>query len=177
MFLSDGEIKKAIDEGELGIQPPDGYDVLIKSASVDLRLAPTIQVIRADRVDPAEIIDATSLIDVSQKIEAISEKREIYPDQPFVIEHGQLVIASTAERIVLPDNMTALVEGKSSLARFGVQVHFTAPKIDPGWKNHITLEIMNSGSSKIALKPMMEIAALMVARLGSPSLRAYDGRF
>ena len=115
MFLSDREIREAIDNEELGIEPPDGYNVLIKSASVDLRLAPIIQVIRADLVDPAEIIDPTSLLDVTQKIERISERRKIYPDQPFVIDRGQLVIASTAERIILPDNMTALVEGKSSL--------------------------------------------------------------
>ena len=57
----------------------------------------------------------------------------------------------------LSESLTARIEGKSSLARFGIQVHLTAPKIDPGWPlNKITLEIINLGRVDIQVKGVEE---------------------
>ena len=88
------------------------------------------------------------------------------------------IIATTAESVELSNTLAARIEGKSSLARFGVQVHLTAPKIDPGWPmNKITLEIINLAQFRVSLYPMMEIAALIVERLGKPAEQVYQGRF
>ena len=171
MVLSDGEILEAMESGELAISPPEGYEALVKSASVDMRLDPIIRVVRP------EIIDPTTMVNVQSKIANCSEERQLFPDQPFVLEPGVLVIASTAERVTLSNSLMARIEGKSSLARFGIQVHLTAPKIDPGWSNKITLEIINLAQFRVSLSPMMEIAALIVERLGRPAIQAYGGRF
>ena len=170
MVLSDGEIADAIHEGELVISPPEGYDVLIKSASVDMRLDPTSRSFRPEKINTSEAINPTTMLDVQSKIASCSEERRLYHDQPFVLKPGVFVIASTAERVALPTSLAARIEGKSSLARFGVQVHLTAPKIDPGWglnKNHPGNH--QSIAFRVALYPMMEIAALIVERLGRPS--------
>ena len=178
MLLSNGEITEAIEKEGLVISPPQGYDVLIKSASVDMRLDPAIQVIRPEKINQSEAINPTTMLDVQSKIASCSEERRLYPDQPFILEPGVFVIGSTAEEVALPTSLAARIEGKSSLARFGVQIHLTAPKIDPGWPlNKITLEIVNLAHFRVALYPMMEIAALMVERLGRPSTQAYSGRF
>ena len=177
MVLSDGEILEAMESGELEISPPEGYDALVKSASVDMRLDPFIRVVRPEMIDHSEIIDPTTMVNVQSKIASCSEERQLFPDQPFVLEPGVLVIASTAERVTLSKSLMARIEGKSSLARFGIQVHLTAPKIDPGWSNKITLEIINLAQFRVSLSPMMEIAALIVERLGRPAIQAYGGRF
>ena len=178
MVLSDGEITDAIESEGLVITPPEGYDLLIKSASVDMRLDPTIQIIRPEKINQSEAINPTTMLDIQSKITSCAEERHLYPDQPFVLEPGVFMIGSTAEKVALPRSLAARIEGKSSLARFGIQVHLTAPKIDPGWPlNNITLEIVNLAHFRVALYPMMEIAALIVERLGRPSTQAYRGRF
>lgn len=178
MVLSDGELNEAMERGELTIAPSQGFDILVKPSSVDLRLDPFIQVIRREFIEGAEVINPTTLTDVPGKIRSCSEERQLYPDQPFILEPGVFIIASTAESVELSNALAARIEGKSSLARFGVQVHLTAPKIDPGWPmNKITLEIINLAQFRVALYPMMEIAALIVERLGKPAEQVYQGRF
>jgi dCTP deaminase len=93
------------------------------------------------------------------------------------MERGAFVLATTFERIRLPNHLAARVEGKSSLARLGISVHFTAPKIDPGWQGPITLELYNLGAFVVELKPKMEICALIIERLGKPARQGYTGRF
>ena len=68
MVLSDGELIEAMENGDLEISPPQGTDVLVKSASVDLRLHPTIQIIRPEKIEKSEIINPTTMIDVQSKI-------------------------------------------------------------------------------------------------------------
>ena len=177
MVLSDGEIRAALQRGELEISAPDGSEPLVKSSSVDLRLDPIIRVIRPDLIDRAEIIDPTAMSNVRGKIDASSEMRRLLPDQPFILDPGTFVIALTAEKVTLPNSLAARIEGKSSLARFGIPVHLTAPKIDPGWANQITLEIINLGPFRVYLSPMMEIATLIIERLGRPANQSYQGRF
>ena len=177
MVLSDGEITEALDTGELHIALPDGYEPLVMAASLDMRLDPEIKVVRPHLVSPSEIIDPTTIPDVTAKIDQHSEPRRLFSDQPFVLNRGDFVIGKTAERVTLSNALAGWIEGKSSLARFGVIVHLTAPKIDPGYSNKITLEIMNLGPHRISLSPMMDIAALIVERLGRPARRRYQGRF
>ena len=69
------------------------------------------------------------------------------------------------------------VEGKSSLARLGVGVHITAPKIDPGFNNSITLEMYNFGPFTVQLRKGMEICVLILERLGRPAKQGYSGQF
>lgn len=93
-----------------------------------------------------------------------------------------LVLGQTVERVTLPlpvefglaaegkPCLAARVEGKSSRARFGLLVHFTAPTIHAGWSGPITLEIMNLGPAPILLYPDLPICQLIVEEgAGSPS--------
>ena len=64
-------------------------------------------------------------------------------DEPFILHPGEFVLGQTIEWVELPDDLVARLEGKSSLARLGLQVHATAGFVDPGWRGRLTLELSN----------------------------------
>jgi dCTP deaminase len=103
-----------------------------------------------------------------------SSSRKITQDQPYSLMPGKLVLANTVERVELPIvagkiSLAARVEGRSSFARCGLLVHFTAPTIHAGFKGRITLELINLGSIPILLYPNSYICQLIVEEVaGTP---------
>ena len=69
----------------------------------------------------------------------------------YVLRPGKFVLAQTFEEVSVPSDLMGLVEGRSSLARLGIGIHLTAPKIDPGFKGKITLEMSNNGNAAVEL--------------------------
>ena len=77
--------------------------------------------------------------------------------ESFYIEPSEFVLAMSHEKITVPDNMIAIVEGRSTYARVGLSMHQTAPWIQPGWKDKaIVLEILNTGPLTIQLTPLVD---------------------
>lgn len=74
------------------------------------------------------------------------------------LQPGGCVLGSTIEVVKCPINLSARVEGKSSLGRLFLAVHVTAGVIDAGWEGQITLEIVNHGPWSIKLWKGMKIA-------------------
>ena len=83
-----------------------------------------------------------------------SNRFSITERQPYTLVPNEFVLATTLERVSFsPRNQdqqcySARVEGKSSLARCGILVHFTAPTINTGFEGNITLEMINMGVYK-----------------------------
>lgn len=82
--------------------------------------------------------------------------------ESIVIGPNQQINAVTLERVEIADQLVGRLDGRSRLARFGVSVHITAHRIDPGFKGNIVLEIYNCSPNHILLKPGMEIGALLI---------------
>ncbi len=59
-----------------------------------------------------------------------------------IIPPNSFVLASSAERISMPDNMVGVVLGKSTYARCGISC--LATPLEPGWEGHVTLEFANT---------------------------------
>lgn len=79
------------------------------------------------------------------------------------------MLATTYERIQLPNNLMAWVEGRSTWARAGIGIHLTAPKIDPGFAGNIALEIVNMGPAGVELRSEIDAPAQLVfARISEP---------
>lgn len=105
-------------------------------------------------------------------IERNSRKYTVDRHSHFVLERSQFILAQTLEVIKLPIDheenkktktcLAARIEGKSSRARVGLLIHFTAPTVHPGWSGRLTLEMINLGPARILLKPGMPIAQLIV---------------
>jgi dCTP deaminase len=83
------------------------------------------------------------------------------------------VLASTLERIQLPDDLVARLEGKSSLGRLGLLIHSTAGFIDPGWDGHVTLELSNVANLPITIYYGMKIGQLSFVQLTEPAETPY----
>jgi len=179
MILSNLEIQKALDEKRLVISPepaprqPTGNatdDCPYQTSSVDLRLAPEISYFKEGL--PLDI--NLSRGGFAQLFGPMSESFRISQGQPFVLRPNHLVLGRTLERIELPivangQSLAARVEGKSSYARCGLLVHFTAPTIHSGFAGTITLELINLGPCNISLYPDAPICQLIVeAVLGTP---------
>lgn len=175
MILSDGEIWEALEIGSIVIDPYPDDPTVVQPSSVDLRLGPTLQVHRVEQVKGVSIDPA--LVNVTDHVNAYCERVDISNGTPYEIQPQTFVLGTTFERIEVPLELAARVEGKSSLARLGLAVHITAPKIDPGFKSHITLEMYNFGPFALKLTYQMKICVLIFERLGRPAKQGYSGRF
>jgi dCTP deaminase len=155
MVLSDRTIRRLLGEGRIGIDPYD--ESLLQPSSVDVRVDRFFRVFRNSRYP---------YIDVKEPMEDLTELVEVSDDeQPFILHPGEFVLGSTLERITLPDDLVARLEGKSSLGRLGLLIHSTAGFIDPGWDGHVTLELSNVANLPITLYVGMRIGQLSFVQL------------
>jgi dCTP deaminase len=161
VVLSDGAIARLIRSGRIGIDPYD--EGLMQPSSLDVRVDRFFRVFRNSRYP---------FIDVRQEQEGLTELVEV-DDGPFILHPGEFVLGSTLERITLPDDLVARLEGKSSLGRLGLLIHSTAGFIDPGWDGHVTLELSNVANLPITIYPGMKIGQLSFMQLSEPAERPY----
>ena len=173
MLLSDSELREAVASGELLLDPIDLDSGVLQPASVDLRLSTAIRVQSSESV--GGVILYPDDLDVPGFLQRNTEQVDISGGWDF--RPGAFVLGSTIETVGLPWHLSGRVEGRSRLARLGVGVHITAPKIDPGFRNPITLEIYNLGPWTLRLQAGMKICSLIVERLGRPAGQGYAGMF
>ena len=162
MVLSDRTIRRLLDEGRIGIDPY--AEELLQPSSVDVRVDKIFRVFRNSRYP---------FIDVKQEMEELTELVEIDPEEAFILHPGEFVLGSTLERITLPDDLVARLEGKSSLGRLGLLIHSTAGFIDPGWDGHVTLELSNVANLPITIYYGMKIGQLSFVQLSEPAEHPY----
>jgi dCTP deaminase len=162
MVLSDRTIRRFLEDGRIGIDPFD--ENLVQPSSVDVRVDRFFRVFRNSRYP---------FIDVKQSMEDLTELVEVEDSEPFILHPGEFVLGSTLERITLPDDLVARLEGKSSLGRLGLLIHSTAGFIDPGWDGHVTLELSNVANLPITIYVGMKIGQLSFVQLSEPAERPY----
>jgi dCTP deaminase len=162
VVLSDRTIARLIGEGRIVIDPYD--DALLQPSSVDVRVDRFFRVFHNARYP---------YIDVKEPQEELTELVEIAGDQAFILHPGEFVLGSTLERIVLPDDLVARLEGKSSLGRLGLLIHSTAGFIDPGFDGHVTLELSNVANLPITIYHGMKIGQISFVQLSEPAEKPY----
>ena len=113
------------------------------------------------------------LIDVKQDLSDLTEPVEASDDDPFILHPGDFVLGSTLERIALPDDLVARLEGKSSLGRLGLLIHSTAGFVDAGFDGQITLELSNVASLPITLYPGMRVGQVSFMQMSTPADNPY----
>lgn len=172
MPLSDGEIWRELETGRLQITPPPTPE-RVGSSSIDLLLHEEIVVLK-----PIEgvIVDPAKKVQIMNLLKRHGEVKNLVI-APHRFGRDEFIIAQTLERIRLPNDLAARIEGKSSLARLGLAVHQTAPTVLAGFEGTLTLEMHNVGPFEILLSPGMAIAQLIVERLGQPASRGYQEQF
>lgn len=162
MILSDRSIREALCAGRIGIDPLE--DGAIQPSSVDLRL---------DRSFRVFLNHTMGHIDVRKDLAELTEQVDIEPDHVFMLHPGEFVLASTLERVSLPDDLVGRLEGKSSLGRLGLLIHSTAGFVDAGWDGHLTLELSNVASLPITLYPNMRIGQISFLQMTTAADNPY----
>ena len=184
MILSNSAILEALDDGRLVIEPePErlaNAGSPFGTSAIDLRLGP---VIARPRHAPHAVMDLGRAGSVTDTLAAVTDEFEM-GNGGYVLEPGpeNLLLAHTLEVVSLPlpehldpeadgkPVLAARVEGKSSRARFGLLVHFTAPTIHAGWAGRITLEMMCLGRYPLRLYPGLPICQLILEEVrGRPT--------
>ena len=162
MILSDRSIREELAAGRIEIDPFD--EGCLQPASVDLRCDNLFRVFRNY---------TSQVIDVKVDQRDLTELVEIDRDGFFILHPGEFVLGSTLERVRLPDDLVARLEGKSSLGRLGLLIHSTAGFIDPGFDGHVTLELSNVANLPITIYPSMKIGQLSFMQLSEPAETPY----
>lgn len=167
-MLADWEIRSAIENGEITIEPETGWQAAIQPASLDIRLGHRFAKLVKDSLD---------FIDPRLDQQGNWEYVTIGEGSFYVLHPGEMVLACTAERIGLSDSIAARVEGKSSLGRLGLLVHQTAGFVDPGWAQaSITLELSTNIGVPVRLYPGMPIGQLAFERVSAVQ-SPYTGKY
>jgi dCTP deaminase len=154
LVLSDRTIARLLKDGRIEIDPYDA--ALLQPSSVDVRVDRYFRVFR-NNLYP--------YIDVKQAQEDLTELVEVDGDQPFILHPGEFVLGQTLERVSIPDDLVARLEGKSSLGRLGLLIHSTAGFIDSGFTGNITLELSNVANLPITIYQGMPIGQISFMRL------------
>ena len=186
MYLSDRDIKWAIEHQQLIIEPKPDYEKSLSSTSLDLRL---------DNADKAKIWNIEKYI--ARNKSSGHPDRELvlgkfrYPEfspefltalpedevgnrvfrrgKEVIVKNGGFLLWQTKEKVGTPrdSNLICFVDGKSTLARTGLLVHLTAPTIHTTWSGHITLEITNVGPFDFVLKEDDYVVQITVSTVTS----------
>ncbi len=160
MILSDRTILKMLEEQTLTITPLERSQ--IQPASVDIRLGDTFSIVEDSS---AGVITMQS--EISYKV--------IKADT-YVLLPGQFVLATTMEYFKLPNDLTAFVEGRSSLGRMGLFIQ-NAGWVDPGFHGEITLELFNANRCAIELRSGRRVGQLVFAKMDASALNPYNGKY
>ena len=160
MILSDIEIMNLLEARDLIVEPMN--EKSIQPASVDIRLGNTFCV--SDTV-PGGIVTFDTKINY----------RTLTTDR-YVLLPGQFVLATTMEYIKLPNDLTAFVEGRSSIGRLGLFVQ-NAGWVDPGFEGEITLEMYNASQLAIELTAGSRVGQLVFAKTGMEAQNPYCGKY
>lgn len=94
----------------------------------------------------------------------------------YLLLPKQFVLATTNEYFMLPDNITAFVEGRSSIGRLGLFIQ-NAGWVDPGFEGQITLELFNASNFAINIKSGTRVGQLVFAKMDHSAEKPYRGKY
>lgn len=158
MILADNQIKKRIKNQSLIIEPTPTPEQ-IQPCSLDIRLGKEFW-------SPIKTEETLNPRNNEPKYNIINANAVILPPNEFIL-------ATSKEWVEIPADLSARVEGRSSVGRLGIAIHVTAGFIDAGFKGNITLEIKNLSPNSIMLHEDMRIAQLVFEELGCVPDRLY----
>jgi dCTP deaminase len=166
MILSDTDILGRLADGDLVVEPMADPDLQVQPASVDLRLGREFLEFRRTNI-PCIHPNSEREVDDYVTETVVDEGGE------FILHPGDFVLGTTMERVEIPADLIAHVQGRSSLGRLAIVIHATAGIVDPGYRGQITLELSNLGAAPVALTPGMRISQVLFTELKTAAERPY----
>ena len=164
MMLSDADIKRVIESGELKVSPYSSQ--WIRSSGITMHLG-------AELLKP----QAGHVFDVRTSGPPPYDSIIITPDQPYALQPGEFILGHTYQNVTVGNSLGFMIEGRSTLARVGLTIVQTAMMVYPGHSDRpVTLELANHGPNPILLYPKMKIARVVLFELKTPSAVRYDDK-
>ncbi|MCB0357431.1 MAG: dCTP deaminase [Bdellovibrionales bacterium] len=160
MILSDHTLTEMIEKKELVVEPLQPES--IQPASIDCHLGDHFLVVEDRQMHTIELDSEINY-------------REIKGSEIVIPPHSFL-LATTQEYIKLPDNLTAFVEGRSSIGRIGLFIE-NAGWVDPGFEGQITLELYNANSLPIRLQAGRRVCQLVFCKMDRAAQYPYRGKY
>lgn len=136
----------------------------IKEASIDLTLGNSFRVFKKAE-NPIPLTEHTDYREYTDEV----------MKETFLIHPQETVLGVTLEKITLPSDICAWIEGRSRFARMGLLIHISAGLIQPGISNHQVLEITNLGPNTLELHAGEKICQLVFQRTEGKAI--YQGKF
>ncbi len=188
MYLSDVDLRQAVECGDLIVEPPSIDE--IGPTSIDLHLGPAEEAFIWDceaiaahneafghktrelnaarmtygTVSREFLIHAPREADLKDGLVFRREDAIILRPQGFVVWQTEEVVGTPDEN----PKYICFIDGKSTRSRTGLVVHLTAPTIHAGWSGNITLEMTNCGPLDLVLYAGDAVAQLTVAQITQP---------
>jgi dCTP deaminase len=166
--LNDEEIKNELIKRSINLIPLIDKGQ-IGSTSVDVRLGTSFQIYKPNQSGILDLISTKSVEETLKKSTLI----DLDFLEEIILVPGQFVLGHTMEYLVLPKNIAAELEGRSSYARLGIEIHMTAGFIDPGFNGVLTLELFNAGPNPVKIYPGLRIGQLRFFRC-TETKKPYD---
>ena len=160
MIVSHESLKQLIAAGEVIVEPLAPEQ--LQPASIDLTLGDHFLKVDENAVDRVTLDDELRYLDLHT--------------EEIVIPPLSFLLAVTRERIKLPNNITAFVEGRSSIGRIGLFIQ-NAGWVDPGFDGTITLELFNANRLPIRLRAGRRICQIVFAQLDRSTGHPYRGKY
>ena len=170
--LSDKDIIKLIEDKnavEVEKGPSVNKNLQLGPSSLDLRLGYQFGVLKTRKV---KAIDTQSMKDYSD----IKESKTATPEEGMVVHPGEFLLGTTLEKLKIPSNLVARIEGRSSYARLGLIPHAAAGFVDPGFEGQITLEIQNLGNVPITIYPEDRICQVVFETMTTEAENPYGDK-
>ncbi len=171
-ILSDRDIRELVEEKNAVYvkKGPDlDLDLQLGPSSLDLRMGYEFGVLNTRKL---ELIDTKDM----EKYDQFIRREKHTAEEGVVVHPGEFILGSTLEKLNIPDNLVARVEGRSSYGRLGIIVHATAGYVDPGFEGDITLEIQNLGNAPVRLYPEDRVCQVVFETMTSEAEKPYGDK-
>ena len=161
-ILSDGEIREALLCGELKVSSTEeGFVPYVGPSSMDLHLDNKAHILSGGT-------QFNRKIHANKKEEMADLFKEYNDWEEITIHPNEFYILSSIERIQFPNDMVGFLQGRSSIARIGINIH-AAGFFDCGFEGTATLEVTNFTNYPIVLPKGIRICQMVFMRTGKPA--------
>jgi len=130
----------------------------VGGTTIDLRLGTEWEVLRTTRFQALDPSDPESTVNALLDASVEQFRLTSGQTQGLVLHPGELILALTLEYLKIPFDLWGNVEGRSTWARLGLQVHASAGMIDAGFNGYLTLELQNTSRLPMVLTPGLRVA-------------------
>ncbi len=161
--LVDFEIYQALKKRNLKVIPLINPKQ-IGTTSIDIRLGTTFQYYYPSQKGIIDFTDTHSITSGEQS----SKQVDLDYLDSITIGPGQFLLGHSMEYFELDDTISASLDGRSSFARSGLEIHMTAGFVEPGFVGVITFEFFNAGPNSIKLFPGIRIGQLRFHKVNEP---------